>query len=196
MMNERKIMYIARGNADIFREEWCVGQEGAFHLLHFPLFDFWVEYWATDDNLFRISLLAIRYLDTIDDICKARGYDKDNFESLMDCVKGPNAAEEFTFGCMAVYQRGGPLYSPIILHIVEELRTLLCPLMDDWLMRGRFYVYKSLFLAAMVTVGHMDDPDDVNSSMEYLLKALCHAGGREIEPPPDERANLPSLMES
>lgn len=181
-MTEGKMKRIAERNALIFKTEWCQRQDGVFNLFQFPLFDFYAEYWITDATLDRVAQLAIEYLNEVDRKCAEDGIGRGFFDDfLKHASRMKDTAAHFAWGAVMLFQPEGKLYTEKIDAIANELHSLL--ILDDeaWLMRGRFYLYKALFCSAMTIVGHMDSMEDVDSTMEYLLKSLMHAAGREIE---------------
>lgn len=182
LMTEEQMNRIAERNAQIFKMEWCQRQDGPFNLFQFPLFDFYAEYWITDANLDRLAHLSIEYLNEIDKKCAEEGYDRAFFNRFLHHVSSMiDTAAHFAWGCISLYQPHGDLYTPRIDEIADELHRILIPDEQDWLRRGRFYLCKALFCSAMTGVGHMDNMEDVDSTMEYLFKALMHAAGREIQ---------------
>lgn len=181
MMTEERMDRIAERNADIFKREWFQKKEGPFNLFQFPLFDFYAEYWITDANYERMSHLCIEYLNEIDRKCAEDAIPHSYFRHFMGHAgRQIDSAAAFAWGTIWVFSEDGPFHTERIDQIADELHGILVPEEKEWLRRGRFYLYKALFCSAMTGVGNMDNMEDVDSTMEYLFKALMHTGGREI----------------
>lgn len=181
-MTEEKMSRIAERNSRIFKTEWFQRKDGPFNLFQFPLFDFYAECWLTDANYERMSYLAIAYLNEIDRKCREEHISRAFFDLFMEHAgKQIDSAAAFAWGTIFLFQPDGELYTEKIGQIANELHGILVPEEEVWLGRGRFYLYKSLFCSAMTGVGNLDNMEDVDSTMEFLFKALMHTGGREIQ---------------
>lgn len=196
---EQKLDY-ARRNTAIFIEEHGTltnHDEGSGKLIRFsfPLFQSYGQEYLTEDQLFRLSCLTIEFLDRY--YPKATQFTHQWYYEqmkLMDlfALTKTDTKEEYRIALLTevyhLFAKGGVLYEIDLYDSIYAIVSFILD-RDEWTFPDLFRkdhaitCFGHLFLSALPMVEKsfdIHDRDDVDSQMEYLLKAFLFASGKEI----------------
>lgn len=195
LTREQKLDY-AKRNTAIFIEEWGIPihkDKGNGELIRFsfPLFRRFGREDLTESQLFSLASLTINFIDAYYE--KTTQFSEKWFDEEMKLLHlyvhtkaSPNASQDernLLFGkeIYQLFSEGGVLYEKNLFEMIDAILAFVSDGQSSW--SNALLCMNHMFLSAFPMLEEsfdINNRDDVDSQMEYLLKAFLFVSGTEI----------------